>query len=252
MVSLYGYKQVSTNIMKMVTYKIEKELDYLRIKQLFDEMNIHYSVKFYADSSFPSLDNLNGFADITISKDNESLLTNLLANENIESSLVEETQSHNSYKNKSPNSKIKIYNKLLILYSLIVSILLFRFWYITKQSSDDKNFYYEWNFDGTRLELINKSNKNTVYLYFDDNYDFNYEYMRVFNNEGKIVIDGYDLNENGFFEENYYYNNNNNIIHTQYDLNNDRIMDKIIVIFGQNDTLKFVLKDINGYFEQIE
>ena len=137
----------------------------------------------------------------------------------------------------------------LLVYSVIVTLLLVKYWHIDRKNSFDKNYDISWNYNNTSVEYLEKKNGHKVYEYFDSNFDFNFEKMQEYrNNKGPISI-SYDLNEDGFFEEINYFDFTNNYVGKTEDLNNDRIYEYYEIILESGDTLKLTDKDANGVME---
>lgn len=61
------------------------------------------------------------------------------------------------------------------------------------------------------------------------------------------IVQSSDLNEDGVFEETYLYNLNGEPIGAQYDNDNNGIIEEMVVILENKDTLK--LTDNNGFLE---
>jgi hypothetical protein len=135
---------------------------------------------------------------------------------------------------------------VLIVYSVIVTLLLIKYWNINKKNSFDKNYEISWNTDNTKVRYYEKKNGHKVYEYFDSNFDYNFEQMREYrNNRGPISI-SYDLNEDGFFEQIDYFDFTNKYIGKTEDLDNDRVYEYYEIILESGDTLQLTDKNANG------
>ena len=60
--------------MEQVTYRVESELDFLRITSSLKESNIPFISRKYSDSSFPFFVQSKAFGDISIALENEAQL----------------------------------------------------------------------------------------------------------------------------------------------------------------------------------
>jgi hypothetical protein len=240
--------------MQTITYRVESELEFQRIIGSLEDHKIPYTVIKHVDTSFPVLGLTKGYADITVPKEYERQIQSLLkalqqdilpeeVPQEGDMLLTNSTISSNSKKNR-------IWPIVLIGYSILVSLLLFKYWNIYRRSAaEDKNFNYTWSLDNTNLFIKHKKTGKNSHTYADANYDMNYEKLRSFSREGYLVLESYDLNEDGFFEQSYYFNQNGAVTGTQIDGDNDGLTDVATIVLENKDTLRLFDADKNGFFE---
>lgn len=229
--------------MEKVTYKIESEIELYRITSLLEELQIPYIQNLKSDSSFPVLNKVGEFGEISIPKEYEARAHHLFIKTEKQSIVVE-----NKNNRATPNAT-KFWHIGLIIYSIIVTIIAIKYWHIDYRNKSDKNFIYKWNIENSELSLINKKTGKTIQLFKDLNYDLNYERSITYSSEGIKTSISIDNNEDGFFEHIYSLSKNGELTGESFDLNNDGNIEKMTIILLNGDTLKLVDKNEDGFFE---
>lgn len=232
--------------MKEVTYLIESEIDFERIVSALNGSNISFRTRKYSDSNFPSLSQVNGFASITVSEENEMELQSLIVK-------LTSTQPLriDSVIPGIGIGKRKVWQTVLIAYAIIMTILCFRYWYLEARTMEDKNVVFEWSFDGTDLFTKRKATGATISMSSDANFDQNFEMYISYSKEGIPISKSSDLNEDGFYEESNLYALNGKWIGVNYDMDNDGIVEQAILILEDKDTLKLMDTNKNGILELV-
>ena len=131
---------------------------------------------------------------------------------------------------------------LIGAYSLIMTGLFIRQYWIYEKQSKDKNFYYTWNVDGTILSMRDNESNRLKSVFYDENSDFNYERSDYYIND-RIVSKAFDYDENGVYEKVTYFDLNSNYVGFDQDLDKDEIYEYSLRILENNDSLYFY--DIN-------
>jgi hypothetical protein len=229
--------------MRKYIIKIYSEVILVSLKKDLIENDFIFQERVISDSSFPSLNDLNGISEVTISIKEDSGLISIL--------------SKQEYKGKielrvldiKPSKKVDKLKVGLIIYAILITILFLRFWYLDYLNSSDKNFEYKWNTNLTRQDVTNKKTQKIESSYFDENYDFNYELQySYFNGKGPVMVRR-DKDENGYAEVVEFYNLEGNLYAYYQDLNNDAWFDYSYLIIEGGDTLLLVDSDMNGFYE---
>ncbi len=234
--------------MENLSFKIKTEVDLDRIILALEELKIPYSTRKLTNSAFPALDT--DVAEITVSTAYQNTLNLLIQNYSTiitqEPLKYKEGDSASSFSNPRKNSISKV---MLILYALVTTVLLMRHWYIDYKNNNAKHSSFEWNYEGTELSTIHKTNKKTMSMITDRNHDLNFEKTSMFSKNGDKVEDCFDFDEDGYFESVYCYNTKNDLVFRQQDQNNDGIYDKYELMLSPKDTLVFIHKNLNSYLE---
>jgi hypothetical protein len=229
--------------MNISTYRIESELEFHRIISALDELKIPYTIFKHTDTSFPVLGQTKSYADISVPKEFEKDTESIIKN------TIQKEPTKVNYNTTSSSKKRKIWQIALIGYSILITVLFFKYWYVYKKSSEDKNFKFEWSLDNTDLILKYKKTGNNAHLYTDANFDMNYEQSMSYSLDGYRVLESYDRNEDGIFEESYFFNLNGDLTSKNFDNNNDGIVERMEIVLENRDTLKLVDTNGNGYLE---
>ncbi|MDT3738034.1 MAG: hypothetical protein RO257_00895 [Candidatus Kapabacteria bacterium] len=220
--------------MMSIIYKIENEIEYLRIISTLQEMKIEYTENKYSDSSFPVLNASEYYAEISVPEEYEESVNDIINNK------IVDNYSKNTVNEKPKKIKFNYLILSLIIYSLISTFLCLYFWYSNNRVFLDKNFDVQLNTERTILTMVNEKSEKTAFLYFDENYDLNWEEYRTFSKSGEQAGISYDFNEDGYTDETSFYNRNQQKILSLFDTNIDGIYDKFEVLINDKDTTKFI------------
>ncbi|MFZ6051036.1 hypothetical protein [Halocola ammonii] len=134
---------------------------------------------------------------------------------------------------------------LLGAYSLIMTGLFIRQYWIHERQSFDKNYKHSWNLDGTVLSMRNKETNKLNTVYYDENFDYNYERAEYYADD-HLVAKAFDYDENGVFEKITYFDLNSEYIGFDQDIDSDQIYEYSLMIMENNDSL--YLFDTNNNF----
>ena len=117
-----------------IIYKIENEIEYLRIISALQEMKIVYTENKYSDSSFPVLNESEYYAEISVPVEYEETVNDIINNK------IVDNYSKNTVNEKPKKIKFNYLILSLIIYSLISTFLCLYFWYSDNRVFLDKNF----------------------------------------------------------------------------------------------------------------
>lgn len=70
----------------------------------------------------------------------------------------------------------------LIVNSILITLILIKYWHLNKKNSFGKNFNISWNLNNSVLRYSNKKSNEIVYEWFDSNFDFNFEKLHEYRN----------------------------------------------------------------------
>ena len=224
-------------------YKIENEIEYLRIISALQEMKIEYTENKYSDSSFPVLNESEYYAEITVPEEYAESVNAIISNK------IVDNDSKYSVNEKPKKIKFNYLILSLIIYSIISTFLCLYFWYSDNRVFLDKNFDIQFNTERTILSMVNKKSEKTAFIYFDENYDLNWEEYRTFSKSGEPIGIYNDLNEDGYTDGTSLYNRNQQKMLSLYDTNYDGIYDKLEVLINDKDTIKYIFNKISSFFE---
>jgi len=234
-------------MMGQVTYRLESELDFLRITSSLKESNIPFVSRKYSDSNFPFFVQSKAFGDISVVLEDEAELKgrikSLTRNEPIQ---VGQT---NEIKVKKSNG---IWRFITIVHVIVISLLCFRYWYISYRGSVDKNNTIEWSYDGQVFIMKNKETGIISHRSTDANFDLNFEEVKSYSRDGVNVVEWRDKDEDGLYEEVLMFNLKGEPIGSEFDMNNDGVTDRMIIILDGGDTLKLLDTNKNGFLEIIK
>lgn len=219
--------------------QIENEIEWLKIKDLLEEHEIPYSFRKTNDSAFPSL-NENSI-QIIIPEQFSQLFFRLTEKE-FNSKIIQ---------TESKPSKSWIIPLFLILYGVGMTFLFLKYYKMHSRNSSDKNFEYHWSFNNTRLQLKHKTTKEITSIFYDENFDFNYEKIEDYFKHKKVG-ESFDLNEDGFPEIHNFYGKNGQYAGSNIDSDKDRLFDKLILVLENNDSLIFIDQNRNGIYERLK
>jgi len=224
--------------MAEVIVSIENEIELSRVTTLLDENLIPYRVSKMADSSFPSLSIIGRF-EITISeKDYNDFLR-----------LVEKVYPIRRVLEEPKKTKPNRFKVGLILYAFVMTVLFVKYYHIEERNNTQKNFEYQWNYDNTVLTVSHKKTGDISDVYYDMNYDFNYEKVISYKNGIKTVM-FLDNDEDGQIEQQIFYDKTGEIIGKYNDDDRDGYFDNGLIILDNGDSLKFIDQNKNGVYEQ--
>lgn len=224
--------------MSFITYQIETELEYQRITSALDALNIPFTARKYGDTSFPIFGPLRAFAEISIETQYRGNLQDIVAQLPRSEPLVQ-----------SPKRRLNIGRAMWIVYTVVATLLLLKYWHLNGRSYEDKNFSYEWSVDNTHLYMKHKKTGTNAHLYVDENYNYNYEEQYSYAPNGVRTIESHDRNEDGFFEEVHAFNHEGQFTSNSLDVNGDGLFDTINIVLENGDTLRLVDENFNGFLE---
>lgn len=229
--------------MNEVTYRLESEQDFRRVVSSLEQSNVPFSTRVCSDSSFPFVVNTQGFGDITVQAEGELELR----------SLIESVTHTNPLKvGQQTRRRINFRRAALITYTVVVSVMCARYWYLNYRNSEDKNSTFEWSYDGQDLVTINKKTGVRSHKSTDANYDQNFELFTSYSRSGILTAEWKDLNEDGLYEETHFYNDKGELVGDQFDRNNDGVSEEATIIFDDKHILKLFDRDGNGAWDEFE
>jgi hypothetical protein len=230
--------------MNPVTYRLESELDFQWVTAFLKESNIPFTSRKYSDSAFPTLETQLGYADITVAAEYEAVLRDRIADL--------ERKRHNAAGVVAPqdaSKKRKAARLLWILYTIIITVVCLRFWYLDYRNSNFKHYTNEWSMDGSRIHQKSKESGITLSTLKDANYDGNFERVFTYYKNGLRCEDFLDLDEDGTIEKVYFYNLNGGLSAVQFDHNDNGIVNELSYFLNDGDTLKLTDANEDGVFE---
>lgn len=139
----------------------------------------------------------------------------------------------------------------LTIYAVAASVLLLKYWDISRRSGADKNFIFEWNTMNTMLNVIHKGDLSFHSQYYDGNYDGNYESIESFAKD-RLMIRSTDRDENGLNERMEYFGMDGRRTGVSVDNDQDGLYDTSTMVLQDGRTLHFVDHNLDGVFELAE
>jgi hypothetical protein len=231
--------------MNTFTHDVESESEFYRVLAELDELKIPYTYKKNLDSSFPVLSQALVYGEVTVPKEFEANFYDILSRTPGKELLSKGNDS------KKP-AQFRLLNVILIAYSIFVSILLLKYWYIQKGNSEDKNHLYEWSYDNRNLILLDRKTSSKIQMFTDNNYDLNFEENRTYSRDGLLTSESYDKNEDGNYEIVYFFGRKGSSTGFSLDKDDNGLIDYSEIILESKDTLKLSDKDQNGFLEIIK
>jgi len=137
----------------------------------------------------------------------------------------------------------------LVIYSIIATIALIKYWHLNKINNENKNFEISWNSTNDRMLMKDKKTGKLITLSEDINFDYNFELTEIFFNGIGPITSYIDKNDNGYFEKILHYDFNGELVGESRDFEDNGSIDYYYVILESNDTLEFVDKNKNGRME---
>jgi hypothetical protein len=228
----------------MIIITVESEVELQRMCDALTEKEIPFLVKRHNDSAFPSIAVGKPFAEISLEDSHHQVVQEIskgiLGRDVLGVSPIPNTSKH------------KTWFKVVIVYSLLISIVAFRFWYLHHKSNTDKNFHFEWNYDGTQLSYFDKKTGQRSLLYLDENYNYNFEEIITYSDSGALATKSFDKNENGRHEWFYQYKPSGELVAKLIDHDDDGLFDEISIALQNGGHLTFIDKNKDGFFEMEE
>lgn len=226
--------------MKKILIESTNEVSHNLLIDAFSNQGINFSQRILSDASFPSVSGT-AYAEISISykylKEVEAVL---------------EALSEEDYRLRITNDssgKGKFSRIALIVYSIVVTLLLFKYWHINYLNTIDKNFVIKWNHSNVALSYTDKKNGKLVSRFIDENYDNNFERFEGYVNSIGPSTVSLDKDENGYYEETFFFDFYGKPTGMGIDKDADGSFDYYELITDENDTLKFEDKNHNGRME---
>lgn len=222
------------------------ESSHLLLTTTLTNTNIDYTERLLSDTSFPSLNKLNHFSEITIPSNYKSQIIEIIDEIGIDNNYLLHTIN-------IPNTSKRTRFRTLALttYSIIITVLFLKYWHIEQKNSNEKLSTSEWSYDNTVLTYKDKKSNQVTTKYYDSNFNDIFEKIEVFNKSNKPTVISYDKNEDGITDEEYYYGIEGRYSGFSIDKNYDNIFDYSEMILENGDTLKFDDKNNNGIMEVI-
>lgn len=227
--------------MTKTTIQFYNEQDFLAVKSKLSEREIPFFEMVYSESSFPVASQFKMYGELII----EGHFQNEILNE-FKDRIKVNIQEKNISK---ANTKKDIFKYSLIGYSILVTLFMIKFWYQNSRNSGDKNYIYEWNYDGTVFSMKDRKNGKDVYRYIDRNYNLNFEEVVSFSKDGNFITNSFDENEDGIFELSIVRTSDFNAIAEYSDQNNIGFHSRIVLILENQDTLVLKDENENGLYE---
>jgi hypothetical protein len=227
--------------MDSIIISAENEIELQRILDALDTRAIPCLVKRYADSSFPSITQGKPFAEISIDVKYRTTVNEILSNL---LNRVPEYKAQPGAKSRWSASFI-----FMMIYSLLISVVALRYWYIHKKSSIDKNFDFQWSYDGSWLHSVNKTTGKDANLYIDENLNYSFEEILTYSDSGLMVTKSIDRNENGRYEQFLNYNHSGDLVIKMDDIDDDGVIDEMHIAVQGKKALRLVDKNKDGIFE---
>jgi len=157
-------------------------------------------------------------------------------------------KEHSNEPEKLISKNNNILLNILILYAVVMTIFSFKYYDYYRENNNDNNFTYKLSHDNTSLKVRRSSTNELFAIYYDKNYDYNYEKIEGIH-KGRIIAEWIDENEDGIPELEKWYGTDGSTACLYKDLNEDGINDSVIIILENNDTLNFVDYNKNGKLE---
>src|SRR5687768_4328292 len=126
--------------MSTITIQAETELEFQKIISSLQNVGIPFTVNKFSDTTFPSLSQINPYAVIAVPEEYEADVASIFRKGG-------DKEARREHNRTAAPKKTKFGRMLLIAYSVLVTVLLFKYWYIHRNASEDKNFVYEWSLD---------------------------------------------------------------------------------------------------------
>lgn len=215
---------------------IQNTFEWAKLENILSANQVLYRLNEIRDSSFPSNDQS---VEIIISeKDFEQFVK--------PSDVVYESKI---FERRDPKFKrYGIWQILLFLYAIGMTMLFLKYYNINSKSGVDKNFEHNWNYNNTALTLKEKKTNQVAFVYFDANFDNNYERVEGYTNGKKHMVN-YDADENGVFEKINYYDLNGVLSGRSTDSDSDGLFNRMMFILEDGRQLNLIDLDKNGVYE---
>jgi hypothetical protein len=219
---------------------IDNEIEWLNIQAFLNKEEIPYSFRKLQDSAFPSFDMMHQPIEVII-PDEFSFQFFKFVDKDYPSTIL-------NIRKTSQKSYWNLLSFSLLVYGIAMTALFFKFYHIYQHHLGDKNFNYVWNWDNNELSLKHKRSHKTIGIRYDKNYDFNFEKSVEFLDDIK-VLEAIDEDENGFIEKTYSYAVNGEFEGSNMDTDKDKLIDYILFILEDGDSLVLTDKNKDGFFQ---
>jgi len=221
--------------------QIENELEWIQVQGILEENDIPFMSSQIKNTAFPDLHTDRKYSQIVIPDEYSRQYFKLVDNEYPNQIIASD--------NKTGNTKLWLY--LLIVYGLVMSLLLLKYYQISQRESSSKNFVYERSTDNTYFSVKNKQSNELVAIFTDSNFDNNEEKIESYS-AGQRYILQLDADENGTFEEFNFFSPQGELSGKSIDSNQDGRLNIISIVLENKDTLLLVDENSNGFFEITE
>jgi hypothetical protein len=232
--------------METITFKIEREVDFYNIISVLDEMQIPHSTKKYSDSAFPFLGQSRVYAEISVDPQYGPAVKDVIEGK----TEVSTPQKDNMGPEMPAIKKTDKLKLALIIYAVLATALLIKYWHMSYIYTHAKNFTYDWSLDNSTLYMNSKETGRTIQASYDNNYDLNFEDIRYHSKKGAQITRFSDFNEDGYFEEIEFFNQQGASTGRQFDSDNNGISERMEIELESGETLIFTDKNQDGTFEK--
>jgi hypothetical protein len=232
--------------MNSISHRIDSEFDFEIVIRKLNDLGIPFTSKIIGDVSFPSLVNQQGFAIITVSEEYsipmQTVLTELLRDNSMAAT------------NNTALPKQKKYNVKRLFwigYTVIITILFLRGWYLDELAESGKNTTSAWSVDGASWVTKRRDNGKMMSLLIDANYDRNFELMSSYSREGVRVMEAWDRNEDGYTEHVVRFNLKGQIAAEDFDRNADGCIEASTIVLDNGQKIELYDSNNDGSFELV-
>ena len=227
--------------MKEFKLNIDSQIELDELIRYLKETEIEFEIVFNNDSVMPVFNQEAPYAIVKIDNEYKKLL------EEIYLKVQEELSNKVEIENKGKKYNFKYL--ALLVYAVIITVTAAKYWAIVNRDDVLSDFKFVWNYNGTKLETIDKRTGRVISETHDVNFNANYEKTYIYSPNLKLRYVLNDLNDNGYLNEIFTYNDNKELTSIEYDFNNDGLFDQIEYYLKNGDTLIVVDKESNGNFE---
>lgn len=225
--------------MSEIVVYIENELEWIRVTNLLKDSDFPYNANKVSDATFPSLSQADKYEIVISANDYDDFLK--LVGKVYPIKRIDPEPA-------APQPRTSRFKTALVLYSLIMTILFVKYFYIERSNSTDKNFEYEWSLDNSKLTISHKKTGDLSAIYYDTNYDLNYEKVVAYH-KGTKTSASFDKDEDGQIEHEVVYDKTGRIIGVNTDYDGDGFFDYGLMLLENGDSLEFMDQNKNGVFQ---
>jgi hypothetical protein len=236
-----------------VIFKIDNELTYFKLVALLETNKIWYIARRVENNLYPSLNLVGIYGEITVLEQDSEKVERFLekkeySDSELSTEIVEGNYTDKEIEKEAPKAKRNRTQTFLVIYAIVMTLITLRYWYANKNYQEDKNYTYNWNIDVTAFKTVLKGSMDVTTIYYDRNYDLNFEKSISYNN-GYKISESFDSNENGINERVNFFNKKGELTGYNINVDEDNCFEQLCIIMENRDTLYFVDKDRNYMFE---